>query len=164
MEEIEKKETEQEESVTMSKADYEKSIQSAEDKLRTKYSKEIKALEDKITELTPKEKSENELALEKRLAEIESKERRLNLIDTLVSKNIDKGMVDFLKDDADVESFEKLISSMVNNRLVATGYRPNNHQNNDTISKDAWKKMSYSEKQEIFRTNPELAKQLMASK
>jgi len=131
MEEIEKKETEQEESITMSKSDFDKSIQSAEDKLRTKYSKQIKEMEDKITELTPKEKSENELALEKRLAEIESKEKRLNLIDTLVSKNIDKGMADFLKDDADVESFEKLISNMVNNRLVATGYKPNNHQNNE---------------------------------
>ena len=164
MEDTKKKETEQEETVTMSKADYEKSIQSAEDRLRTKYSKQIKDLEDKVATLTPIEKSENELALEKRLAEVESKEKRLNLIDTLVSKNLDKGMADYLKDDADIDSFEKVISSMVNNRLVATGYKPTNHQNNESISKDAWKKMSYSEKQEIFRTNPELAKQLMASK
>lgn len=164
MEEIEKKETEQEEAISMSKSDFDKSIQSAEDKLRTKYSKQIKEMEEKITALTPKEKSENELALEKRLAEIESKEKRLNLIDTLVSKNIDKGMVDYLKDDADIESFEKLISSMVNNRLVATGYKPNNHQSNDTISKDAWKKMSYSEKTNFYNANPELAKQFMANK
>ena len=164
MEDTKKKETEQEETVTMSKADYEKSIQSAEDRLRTKYSKQIKDLEDKVATLTPIEKSENELALEKRLAEVESKEKRLNLIDTLVSKNLDKGMADYLKDDADIDSFEKVISSMVNNRLVATGYKPTNHQNNESISKDAWKKMSYSEKQEIFRTNPELAKQLMAKK
>ena len=164
MEDTKKKETEQEETVTMSKADYEKSIQSAEDRLRTKYSKQIKDLEDKVATLTPIEKSENELALEKRLAEVESKEKRLNLIDTLVSKNLDKGMADYLKDDADIDSFEKVISSMVNKRLADSGYKPTNHQNNESISKDAWKKMSYSEKQEIFRTNPELAKQLMASK
>ena len=164
MEDTKKKETEQEETISMSKSDYEKSIQSAEDKLRTKYSKQIKEMEEKITELTPKEKSENELALEKRLAEVTAKEQRLSMIDTLVSKNIDKGLVDFLKSDADIDSFEKVISSMVNNRLVATGYKPTNHQNNESISKDAWKKMSYSEKQEIFRTNPELAKQLMAKK
>lgn len=163
MEEIEKKD-EQEESVTMSKTDFDKSIQSAEDRLRTKYSKEIKALEDKITELTPAQKSENELALEKRLAEITAKEQRLSMIDTLVSKNIDKGLVDFLKPDADIDSFEKVISSMVNNRLVATGYKPQNHQNNESISKDAWKKMSYSEKQDFYNTNPELAKQFMAKK
>lgn len=162
--EDEKKETEQEETISMSKADYDKSIQSAEDKLRTKYSKEIKTLENKITELTPKEKSENELALEKRLAEVESKEKRLNLIDTLTSKNLDRGIADYLKDDADIDSFEKVISSMVNKRLADSGYRPTNHQNNESISKDAWKKMTYSEKQEIFNTNPELAKQFMANK
>lgn len=136
MEDTEKKET-QEETISMSKSDFDKSIQSAEDKLRTKYSKQIKEMEEKITALTPKEKSENELALEKRLAEIESKEKRLNLIDTLVSKNIDKGMVDFLKDDADVESFEKLISNMVNKRLADSGYKPTKHQSDESISKDA---------------------------
>lgn len=163
MEEIEKKD-EQEEVLTMSKTDYDKSIQSAEDRLRTKYSKQIKDLENKVAELTPKEKSENELALEKRLAEVEAKEKRLNLIDTLTSKNLDKGMADYLKDDADVESFEKLISSMVNKRLADSGYKPTNHQNNESISKDAWKKMSYSEKQDFYNTNPELAKQFMAKK
>ena len=163
MEEIEK-ENEQEESITMSKSDFDKSIQSAEDKLRTKYSKQIKEMEEKITALTPKEKSENELALEKRLAEVETKEKRLNLIDTLVSKNIDKGLVDFLKDDADIDSFEKVISSMVNNRLVASGYRPQNHQNNESISVDKWRKMSYSEKTKFYEANPELAKQFMANK
>ena len=53
---------------------------------------------------------------------------------------------------------------MVNNRLVATGYKPQNHQNNESISNDSWKKMSYSEKQEFYNTNPELAKQFMAKK
>jgi hypothetical protein len=163
MEEIEKKD-EQEETISMSKADFDKSIQSAEDRLRTKYSKQIKDLEEKITALTPKEKSENELALEKRLAEVTAKEQRLSMIDTLVSKNIDKGLVDFLKSDADIDSFEKVISSMVNKRLVATGYKPTNHQNNESISKDKWEKMSYSEKTEFYNTNPELAKQFMAKK
>ena len=163
MEEIEKKD-EQEESVTMSKADYEKSIQSAEDKLRTKYSKQIKEMEEKITELTPKEKSENELALEKRLAEVTAKEQRLSMIDTLVSKNIDKGLVDFLKSDADIDSFEKVISSMVNKRLADSGYKPTNHNSNESISVDKWRKMSYSEKTAFYDANPELAKQLMAKK
>ena len=162
--EEEKKETEQEETVSMSKADYEKSIQSAEDKLRTKYSKQVKDLEDKVATLTPKEKSENELALEKRLAEVEAKEKRLNLLDTLVSKNLDKGMVDYLKDDADIESFEKLISSMVTKRLADSGFKPTNHLPNETISMDKWKKMTYSEKQDFYNANPELAQKFMANK
>lgn len=162
MENTEKKENEQEETVTMSKADYDKAIQSAEDKLRTKYSKEIKELEEKVTALTPKEKSETELALEKRLAEIEAKEKRLNLIDTLTSKNLDKGMVDFLKDDADIESFEKLITNTVNQRIAASGYKPTNHQNGETLSVEKWKQMSYSEKTQFYNANPELAKKFMS--
>ena len=64
-----------EETVTMSKADYDKAIQAAEDRLRTKYSKEIKTLQDKITELTPVQKTDAELAIEQRLAELERKEK-----------------------------------------------------------------------------------------
>lgn len=160
MEELEKKE--QEETVTISKADYDKAIQSAEDKLRTKYSKEIKELEEKVATLTPKEKSEAELELEKRLAEVDVKEKRLNLIDTLTSKNLDKGMVDYLKDDADIDSFEKLISNIVTQRIAASGYKPTNHQNGETISIEKWKKMSYSEKSEFYNANPELAKKFMS--
>lgn len=69
-----------------------------------------------------------------------------------------------LKDDADVESFEKLISNMVNKRLADSGYKPTKHQSDESISKDAWKKMSYSEKTKLYNANPELAKQFMANK
>ena len=146
----------------MTMADYHKAIQSPEDKLRTKYSKEIKELEEKVTALTPKEKSENELALEKRLAEVETKEKRLNLIDTLTSKNLDKGMVDYLRDDADIDSFEKLITNTVNQRIAASGYKPTNHASGGTLSVEKWKQMSDSVKTEIYNANPELAKEFMS--
>ena len=47
--------------VTMSKTDYDKAIQSAEDKIRGHHSKEINDLKDKIKELTPVEKSQAEI-------------------------------------------------------------------------------------------------------
>lgn len=155
---------EQVETISMSKTDYDKAIQSAEDKLRTNYSKQIKDFEKKIAELTPAQKTETELALEKRLAEVEAKEKRLNLIDTITSKNLDKSMVDFLKDDVDIDSFEKTISNIVSQRMAASGYNPTNHQNNESISVEKWKAMSYSEKQKIYETNPELAKRFMNTK
>ena len=49
--------------VTMSKADYDKAIQSAEDKVRGKYSKEINELKAKVQELSPVEKSQAEIDL-----------------------------------------------------------------------------------------------------
>ena len=53
MEEIEKKETEQEETVTMNKSDYDKAIQSAEDKLVLSIVRRLKTLEEKVNTLIP---------------------------------------------------------------------------------------------------------------
>ena len=49
--------SQEEETVTMSKTDYAKAIQSAEDKLRTSYSAKIKELESKL----PHEKTDAEI-------------------------------------------------------------------------------------------------------
>lgn len=154
--------------VSMSKVDFDKAIQSAEDKLRTNYSKQIKELQDKVTELTPKEKSQSELDLEAKLKEvedkskeIESKERRLTLLDTLSSKGIDKSLADYLKDDIDIEKFEGAINAFVSEKTKLLGYVPTGHQNNEGVSKENWKAMSYSEKQKFYESNPTLAKKLM---
>jgi hypothetical protein len=53
---------------------------------------------------------------------------------------------------------------MVNKRLADSGYKPTNHNPNESISVDKWRKMSYSEKTAFYDANPELAKQLMAKK
>lgn len=153
-----------ENTVTMSKEDFNKVIQSAEDKLRTKYSKEIKELQTKIEGLTPASKSEQEIELENKIKDLEAKEKRLNLQDSLQSKNLDKGLADFLKTDADIETFEKLISSMISSKITATGYTPANHANGDSITKEQWKSMSFSERQNIYEANPEMAKRLMNTK
>ncbi|SDN47032.1 hypothetical protein [Acetanaerobacterium elongatum] len=152
------------EMVSMSKTDFNKAIQSAEDRLRTKYSKEIKELEQKITNLTPANKSEQEIELETRLAEVAAKEKRLNLQDTLLAKNLDKSFVDYLRDDADVDAFEKIITNIISQRIIETGYTPINHNNTDSITKEKWHSMSFSERQKVFESNPELAKRLMKSK
>ena len=155
--------------ITMNKADYEKAIQSAEDKLRTKYSKDIKALEAKVKELSPVQKSDTEIELEKRLAEIESKqkeisakEKHLQLLTSLQSANIDNTIADFIREDIDLESFNSIIQNMVTERMKSSGYIPSGHQSNEGISKEKWKGMSYSEKSKFFETNPELASKLMS--
>ena len=161
--------TQTEDTQTISRGELEKQIQSAEDKLRTKYSKEIKALETKVKELSPVQKSDTEIELENRLAEIEGKqksveaqEKRLQLLTALQSKNIDKSIADYVKEDIDVEAFESIIQNMVTEKMKSTGYVPSGHQSNEGISKDKWKGMSYSEKSKIFETNPDLASKLMS--
>ena len=141
----------------MTKDEYSKAIQSAEDKLRTSYSKQIKELQAKL----PHEKSDEEKDYEDRLSKLEAKEKRLNLIDSLTSKNIDKSFADYLKDDVDVEKFGTAIDNLVNAKLSESGFKPSGHSNNTKISKDKWKKMNYHEKQDFYEKNPELAKKMM---
>lgn len=145
------------ETITMTKDEYSKAIQSAEDKLRASYSKQIKELQAKL----PHKKSAEEKDYEDRLSKLEAKEKRLNLIDSLTSKNIDKSFADYLKDDVDVKKFGTAIDNLVNAKLSESGFKPSGHSNNTKISKDKWKKMSYHEKQDFYEKNPELAKKMM---
>ena len=59
----------------MFKTEYDKAIQSAEDKVRGKMSKTIKELEKKVSELSPVEKTPEQIDLENRLAALEAKEK-----------------------------------------------------------------------------------------
>ena len=148
---------ENEETVTMSKTDYAKAIQSAEDKLRTSYSAKIKELESKL----PHEKSDAEKDYDTRLAALEAKEKKMALQESLANKKLDNSFADYLKDDVDIDKFGTVIDNLVNTRLAQTGFRPSGHTDNVGISKEQWAKMSYSEKQEFYNSNPELANKFM---
>ena len=148
---------ENEETVTMTKTDYAKAIQSAEDKIRTAYSKKIKELESKL----PKQKSDAEIDFENRLKALEAREKKIALIEKLNKKNIDNSIADFLKDDVDIDKFYTVLENLVNTRIEKAGYKPTGHANNESISKEKWAKMNIAERMELYKSNPELAKKLM---
>lgn len=159
--------TSADETMTISKADYNKAIQAAEDRLRTKYSKTIKSLEDKITELTPVEKTDAEKDFEQRLADLERKEKEsdekakaLALKTVLQSHGLDANIADYLKSDVDAEAFSTDIEKIVAARMAAGGYKPSGHQTNQPITKAEYDKMSYDEKAELYRRDPESWKRL----
>lgn len=156
-----------ENSVTMSKADFNKAIQSAEDKLRGKYSKEIKELKDKIQELTPVQKSQAEIDLENRIAALEESERniaaqkrRLDVQENLPNKGVDKALVDYLKDDADVDALVNIIDGIVKSRMKSNGYVPTEHSSDEKVTPEEFKRMTYSQKVELSERSPELFKRL----
>ena len=154
---MEENTNENEETVTMSKTDYAKAIQSAEDKLRTSYSAKIKDLESKL----PHEKSDAEKDYETRLAALEAKEKKMALQESLANKKLDNSFAEYLKDDVDIDKFGTVIDNLVNTRLAQTGFKPSGHTNNVEISKDQWNGMDYSKKQDFYNSNPELAKKFM---
>ena len=154
---MEKDTNERAETITMSKTDYDKAIQSAEDKLRTSYSEKIKELEAKL----PTEKTDAEKDYQQRLAALEQKEKRIAMQESLAKNKLDNSFADYLRDDVDIDKFGTVIDNLVNTRLAQTGFRPSGHTDNVGISKEQWAKMSYSEKQELYNSNPELAKKFM---
>ena len=165
------KDGESTDTVTMSKADYDKAIQSAEGKVRGELSKEINTLKEKIKELSPGEKSQAEIDLENRIAALEESERqvqeqkrKLEIQELLSGKNLDKSLVDFLKDDVDVEALSNIIDEIVKSRMKSNSYVPGDHTSDDKVTPEEFKKMSYSEKLELSEKSPELFKRLMAKK
>lgn len=156
-------------SVTYTEDEVSKKIQSAEDKLRRKYSDEIKGLQEQIKKLSPVEKSESEIAIENRLAELEKAQAEVNaqkaflsLQDTLQGKGIDKALATFLKADVDVDAFVTAFNNAMKEVTKDKGYVPDSHNAGDKITAEEWGKMKYSEKEKISRENPELFKRLMA--
>lgn len=156
-------------SVTYTEDEVNRKIQSAEDKLRRKYSDEIKDLKEQIKKLSPVEKTESEIAIENRLAElekaqaeVESQKAFLSLQDTLQSKGVDKALATYLKADINVDEFVTAFNNAMKEVTKTTGYVPDSHNAGDKITAEEWGKMKYSEKEKISRENPELFKRLMA--
>ena len=135
----------------------EKIVQSETDKVRTKYSNEIKELQTKI----PKDKTEEEIQLETRLKDLESKETEYKLKDKLSEMGLPLGLSKFLKGSDDLETYGKEFADVLNQYVLNSGYKPSSHKSTDTtITKEQFKKMSYSERERLYETNPELYKAL----
>lgn len=160
-------EVETEETLTISKTDYDRAIQSAEDKIRGRLSKEIKDLKEQIKELTPVEKTPAELDLEKRIKALEDAEKnlaeqkkKLDFQDTLASKGLDKSLADYMKEDADIDGIVNIIDEIVKSRMKSKGYVPSEHSSDEKVTPEEFKKMSYSQKVALMESSPELFKRL----
>ena len=155
------KETTQE-TVTMSKVDYDKAIQSAEDKVRGKMAKEIRDLQAKIKELSP---VENRLAaLEASEKAVAERERKIAVQEKLSANGLDKTLADYIKDDADVDKLSTLVEDIVKSRMKANGYVPSDHSSDDKVTPEEFAKWSYSKKAEFAQKHPESYARLRSKK
>ncbi len=154
--------------VTFTEDEVAKKIQSAEDKLRTSYSKQIKDLQEQIKKLSPVEKSESEIAIENRLAELEKAQAEVNaqkaflsLQDTLQSKGIDKALATYLKADVDVDAFVTAFNSAMKEVTKDKGYVPDSHNAGDKITAEEFRNWSYDQRAELYTKNPTLYQKLV---
>nr|DAP64512.1 MAG TPA: protein of unknown function (DUF4355) [Caudoviricetes sp.] len=159
------------ESITMFKTEYDKAIQSAEDKVRGKMSKTIKELEKKVSELSPVEKTPEQIDLENRLAALEAKEkavadreRKALVQEQLINGGLDKGLADYLKDDVDVDALSSLVNEIVKSRLKSNGYVPQDHSSDDKVTPEDFKKMTYTQRVALQTNKPDLFRRLSGKK
>lgn len=154
--------------ITYTEEDVSKKVQSETDKVRTEYTKKLKKLEDRLAELEPKDLSPAELEMKRRLdeletkqAEVEAKEELLNLQSRLSEMNLPKSLVTYLNGNCDVGEFAKMIDGIVIERNKGLGYQPTPHVNADGMTQEKWKKLNYSQKVELYNSNPDLYNKFM---
>ena len=157
--------------VTYTEDEVAKKIQKAEDELHKKYSKQIEDLEAQIKKLSPAEKSEAELELEKRIAALEAsekdiadRERKIAVQEKLSANGLDKGLADYLKDDADIDALSSLVDGIIKGRMKENGYKPVDHSSDDKVTPEEFAKWPYSKKAEFAERHPEAYKRLRGKK
>lgn len=69
-------------------------------------------------------------------------------------------MVDYLKDDADVDALVNIIDGIVKSRMKSNGYVPTEHSSDEKVTPEEFNKMTYSQKLELSERSPELFKRL----
>lgn len=157
--------------VTYTEDELAKKIKSAEDELHKKYSKQIEDLEAQIKKLSPVEKSEAEIEIEKRLEALEKsekavadRERKIAVQEKLSANGLNKELADYLKDNADVDKLHILVNDIVKERMKENGYKPVDHSSDDKVTPEEFAKWPYSKKAEYAERHPEAYKRLRGRK
>lgn len=157
--------------VTYTEDDVAEKIKSAEDELHKKYSKQIEDLEAQIKKLSPVEKSEAEIEIEKRLEALEKsekavadRERKIAVQEKLSANGLNKELADYLKDNADVDKLHILVNDIVKERMKQNGYKPVEHSSDDKVTPEEFAKWPYSKKAEFAERHPEAYKRLRGKK
>jgi hypothetical protein len=140
-----------------------KLIQSAEDRIRTDYAKRLKDVNDELAKYKPVEKSEAEKALEKRIASLEArereiadKERSMTIANKLKDKGLPSELAQFLNVGDDVDKTVESVGAALGSYFLDGSNKPGNHTTNRSITKQDFKRMSYSERAKLFAENPQL--------
>lgn len=144
-------------------AGIQKLIQSETDKVRTKYSQELKTANEELSKYKPAEKSESEKALEERIAKLEAKEREIAnrekammIANKLKEKELPVDLAKYLSVGDDVDTTIDELGTMFGNYFLNGSNKPSNHNTNKGITKEDFKKMSYSERAKLYSENPTL--------
>lgn len=146
-------------------ANVQKYVQSETDKVRTKYSQDLKTANEELAKYKPKEKTQEEKDLETRIrnlelkeAELSAKEKNVRIKSKLEEKGLPTGLADYLHLETD-EDIEKVGSELAN-YFLNNGIKPTNHAKSKPVTKEQFKTMSYAQRAQLYKDNPDLYKAL----
>ncbi|PJI07665.1 MULTISPECIES: hypothetical protein [Clostridium] len=139
-------------------------VQSETDKVRTEYSKKLKTTEDELNKYKPKEKSQAEIELENRLKvledkekEVSKKERLLNISDELEKQGLPKQLNKYLLEVKDTATEINSLKEIFNNAKLDNSFKPQSHASTkDSITKEQFLKMGYTDRLNLFKSNKDL--------
>lgn len=145
-------------------ANVQKILQSHEDRIRTDYSRKLKDAETELAKYKPQEKSESEKKLEERIAALEAKEQELankeksmTIAEKLKSKDLPQDLAKFLNvTDDNLDSTIEEVAKMFGGHFLDKTNKPTNHATNRGVTKADFKKMSYSQRAQLYQENPQL--------
>lgn len=138
-----------------------KLLQAETDRVRTEYSNKIKELEKyKPVEKTPKELEleKREKALIEKEKEIKDAERVSKVQKLLCDKGLNKELSKYLNinDETDLETLTDDLSKLMKNDFI-----PHNNTGKGNVTKEQFKKMSYSEQVKLYQDDKNLYNSLI---
>lgn len=132
-------------------------------KIISDFEKKIEDLNSEIKKLEPEEKTPEEKALEDRIKaledrekEIADKERLAQVKEKLTEKGISANLADLFNIGEDMDADIDRIAKELNSFNHEHSFKPTTHGKSSEITKEQFSKMNYSERMNLYNTQPEL--------
>jgi hypothetical protein len=169
------KENKDNDTITISQADLDKKIQQAiyknSQNEKKKYERELEKQKSLIG-LDDKQRLEEEKKqLQEQLEEYKLTNIKLDTVKVLEKRGLSATLVDILVTTTDIEvvqanidkldkAFKQAVNNAVAKKINSTGTKNSNNSSTGEVTREQFKKMNIAERTAIFKSNPELFKEL----
>lgn len=156
--------------------EFEKFLQSRDDKIRTEYSKKNSALQkqlddEKKSKMTEQEKLDAAQAeIDRQTKELQQEKNKFFSVNALSNAEMPASFLDFVLGDTDEQTtekiqtlkteFDKAVAAKVEETFKGSGRKYQRGAEGGTITKEQFNKLGYNERAKLAADNPELYQQL----
>ncbi|MBV4427610.1 hypothetical protein KM792_11140 [Clostridium tyrobutyricum] len=148
------------------KDDVNKLIEAETSKIKNTYDEKLNVAEKELKKYKPKDKSEAEIELEKRLKILEDKEKEvakkekvMNVSIKLKEQGLPEQLSKYLSDIEDDKLSNEIgnLKEIFTNSKIDNSFKPDSHKSKSiSITKEQFKKMGIMERMDLYKNNKEL--------